>query len=161
MPPTRIYVETSVWSHWFADDAPERQEETRAFLRRCQRTGPVVELFVSSLVVEELSASPPEKAARLLGLVEQYGPSILSPGEGVEQLSTAYARLGAIPGSKVSDAFHAAIATVRGMDALVSWNYRHLVSMVRRQKINAVNAMMGYNKALEILAPPEVFADAR
>jgi hypothetical protein len=75
-------------------------------------------------------------------------------------LADAYARHGAIPPGKRADAVHAAVATVHEMDALVSWNYRHMVNYARRQKINAVNQMMGYNKRIEIVTPPEVDPDA-
>jgi hypothetical protein len=96
----------------------------------------------------------------LIQLVERLRPAVLRIAPGVIELSAAYARHGAIPAKKESDARHAAMATIHEMDALVSWNYRHLVNYDRRRKINIVNVMMGYNKGVEIVTPPEVTPNA-
>ncbi|MBI3988961.1 MAG: hypothetical protein HY347_05030 [candidate division NC10 bacterium] len=54
------------------------------------------------------------------------------------------------------DAIHAAAATVYELDALVSWNYRHIVNLRRKELIHATNLRQGYMKPLEIITPMEV-----
>ena len=39
---------------------------------------------------------------------------------------------------------------------LVSWNYRHLVNVRRREEFHQVSVMNGYYKPLQIVTPPEV-----
>lgn len=42
------------------------------------------------------------------------------------------------------------------MDALVSWNNRHLANLPKMERINSVNLKEGYTKHLEIITPMEV-----
>ena len=59
-----------------------------------------------------------------------------------------------------ADARHVAIATVHEVDALVSWNYRHMVSLHRKTLIAGTNIVRGY-RPLEIVTPAEIIADAQ
>ena len=56
---------------------------------------------------------------------------------------------------KLVDAEHIAIATINRMDALVSWNFRHIVNLQRIRGYNSVNLKYGY-PVLEIRSPLEV-----
>jgi hypothetical protein len=61
-----------------------------------------------------------------------------------------------LPRSAEADATHAAVATVYELDALISWNLRHLANLNKMSKINAVNLACGYTKKLELITPLEV-----
>jgi len=50
---------------------------------------------------------------------------------------------------------HIALATIAGVDALVSWNFRHIVRLEKIRLFNAVNVESGY-RALNIRSPREV-----
>ena len=132
-----LYIETSVWSHWYADDAPERRDATREFLRRCRDSSDRLATHISVFVLDELRDAPGELASQLEALVEEYKPAMLEP----------------------SPDLHVALATVTEIDILVSWNYRHLVNVSRRERINAANLLAGHAKRLEIVTPLEVFED--
>jgi len=54
-----------------------------------------------------------------------------------------------------SDALHIAVATVIGVDVLVSWNFKHIVNLDKIKLFNSVNLREGYN-ILEIRSPREV-----
>jgi hypothetical protein len=66
-----------------------------------------------------------------------------------------YLLLGAIPESARADALHVAVAVVHEVEAVISWNLRHLVRLRTRRAVNAVNALRGY-RPVEILTPPEL-----
>jgi predicted nucleic acid-binding protein len=155
----QLYIETSVWSHWYADDAPERREATREFLRCCRNSPDRFGTCISAFVLDELRDSPGELAVQLEALVQDLAPSILEPGPDVYELAQAYVDLAVLPVGKLADRLHVALATVAEVDILVSWNYRHLVNVNRREKINAANRFAGYTKRLEIVTPLEVFGD--
>jgi predicted nucleic acid-binding protein len=53
------------------------------------------------------------------------------------------------------DAQHIATATVSHADVLVSWNFKHIVNLLRIRAYNAVNLKYGY-PLLEIRTPQEV-----
>ena len=44
-----------------------------------------------------------------------------------------------MPQTKLEDAMHAAVATVFEMDALISWNLKHLANFRRMEMINGIN----------------------
>ena len=50
---------------------------------------------------------------------------------------------------------HIALATLARVDALVSWNFKHIVNLHRIRGFNGVNLMRGYG-TLEIRSPREV-----
>jgi hypothetical protein len=54
-----------------------------------------------------------------------------------------------------SDALHIAVATVIGIDVLVSWNFKHIVNLDKIKLFNSVNLREGYS-VLEIRTPREV-----
>ena len=54
-----------------------------------------------------------------------------------------------------ADMQHIALATIAEVDALVSWNFRHIVRLEKIRLFNAVNVESGY-RALSIRSPREV-----
>ena len=42
------------------------------------------------------------------------------------------------------------------MDALISWNLKHLANFRRMEMINGINLKQGYGKRLELITPMEV-----
>jgi hypothetical protein len=61
-----------------------------------------------------------------------------------------------VPPSKPEDAEHAAVAFVSKLDVLTSWNFRHIVSLRRAEKFNAVATLERYNHPLKIVTPAEL-----
>ncbi len=54
-----------------------------------------------------------------------------------------------------TDMRHIALATIATVDALVSWNFKHIVRLERIRLFNAVSVELGY-RPLTILSPREV-----
>jgi predicted nucleic acid-binding protein len=154
----RLYVETSVWSYYFQQDVPERQAATRRFLDRLPTSN--WEAFISEVVLREIEECDQPKRSLLLDLIQRAGPNFLEPTEEVAALAEAYLAAGAMPASKVDDAFHVAYATFYEMDALISWNQKHLANLSRRMKVLAVNMANGYSRGLEMLTAWEVQENA-
>jgi hypothetical protein len=53
---------------------------------------------------------------------------------------------------------HVALATAAHADAIVSWNFRHIVHLDKMRLYNQVNLMSGY-APLSIVSPAEVRLD--
>ncbi len=51
-----------------------------------------------------------------------------------------------------ADMRHIALATLARVDALVSWNFKHIVRLEKIRQFNEVNVQLGY-QALSILSP--------
>jgi len=153
----RLYLETSVWNFYFADDAPEKRDVTKEFFENIKQGK--YEIFISQTVLNEIDKADEPKKNQLMQLIKEYQPQGLDITSEVTDLSKAYISQWIIPEAKVEDALHVAISTVYEMDALISWNNRHLANLYKMEKINSVNLKEGYTKHLEIITPMEVISD--
>ena len=150
----KLYLETSVWNFYFADDAPEKRTITRQFFERVHEGK--YHIYLSEVVFTEISRASEQKMALLLNLIGEYRPTRLEMTGEVIALSQKYLDAGILPKRAVEDAKHAAIATVYEMDALISWNLSHLANLQKMEKINGINLTEGYFKKLELVTPMEV-----
>ena len=78
--------------------------------------------------------------------------------EEVLALRDAYLAAGVVGPQRLDDAGHVAAATVARADAIVSWNFRHIVRLDKIRAYNQVNLLHGYG-ILTILTPKEVRFD--
>lgn len=152
-----VYVETSVWSFAFADDAPNYRLDTLGSFDGC-RAGHL-EPFVSPVVLGELERAEPPLRDRLMDLIRDVGPAVVDYSTEADQLAQAFVREKVVPLNKPEDARHVAIAFAEELDVLVSWNFRHIASVRRGDRFNAVAVMRGFYKPLRIVSPAEVLYD--
>ncbi len=146
----RIYLDTSVFSAYYDQRTPERQQQTREFWER--RAG--FDLATSEIARHELAATPdPVRRAELEALL--HGTAVHAVTPEMEHLAVAYVDSGAFAPTMLDDARHVAVAVVTRQDVLLSWNFQHLVNRRRRAQVNQVNAFRGL-PAIEILSPPEL-----
>jgi hypothetical protein len=97
--------------------------------------------------------------SELLELVRRVKPAVLGLSEEAEALATGFVQLGMVPARFRRDGLHLAIAMAEGMDALVSWNFRHIVRVKTRRVVSAASTLGGY-KDLDICTPVELADDA-
>ena len=147
----KLYLDTSVPNHLFATDTLEKQRITQIFFDRAKRE--VDSFYTSGILLREIEKAPTQKYKLLLAVVENI--PLLEYTVDSEKLAQEYLRLKIVTPSSIEDARHVAVATVHNMDAVVSWNFKHLVNLRRAYKFNLVNKVMGY-KSIEIVSPQEV-----
>ncbi len=145
----RVYVDTSVFGGCFDN---EFREESTALLDMA-REGRVV-LVVSDLLVEELFAAPPHVRAMAEALPDEWVERISTSPES-ERLRDSYLEAGVVGPRSRDDAHHVAVATVAGVDMIVSWNFKHIVHYDKIRGFNAVNLREDY-PGIEIYSPQEV-----
>lgn len=152
MKPLRVYVDTSVFGGCF--DA-EFEAESRRFFDLV-RAGRVV-VMVSPVVLDELREAPPRVRELFQSLPENaVFPVELTPD--IIELRNAYVAAGIVSPRFVADATHVAAATVARADAIVSWNFRHIVRVDKMRAYNQVNLQTGFG-LLSIVSPQEVRFD--
>lgn len=59
-----------------------------------------------------------------------------------------------------NDALHIAYVSFYELDAVISWNLRHIVKMKTRRLVNYINLLEGY-RPVELVTPEEVIEDER
>lgn len=148
----RIYIETSVINGVFSKDVRIRVVSSVFFDKI--RAGEI-EGHVSSYVLAELYETPEvNKRGRLLrfaGLCIVDAPS----GPKVEELGRKYVRRGMIPRKYIFDAYHIASASIGGFEALVTWNYEHILRDKTEKLLRIVNKELGIY--VPRLRSPEVY----
>ena len=142
----RVYIETSVIGGCFDD---EFQEESLK-LFECIRVGIYSGLISTTTIAELVDAAAPVRES--LDEFDETQIERLPESEAVKALASAYIDSAALPPSCFDDATHIAYATVYKADVLVSWNFKHIVNIVRMTEFNAVNRRRGYGP-LEIQSP--------
>lgn len=150
----KLYLETSVWNFYYADDAPEKRDVTRQFFGQLKQGA--YKIYISEVVFREINRSVEEKSEMLNQLIREYNPKILSITDEINDLSIRYVRDEVLPKRAREDSMHCAIATYYEMDAIISWNLRHIANLKRMESINKVNMKSGYLKRLELITPMEV-----
>ncbi|MGH8294462.1 MAG: type II toxin-antitoxin system VapC family toxin [Steroidobacteraceae bacterium] len=111
------------------------------------------ELFISELVMAEVSSGDPEAAKRRKTAVEDL-PELELTDE-AEGLAAKLLLGAALPQKAKADALHIAIAAVHGMDYLLTWNCTHVANAIMRPKIESICRAAGYEPPV-ICTPPEL-----
>lgn len=153
----RVYIDTSVWNFYFAEDVPERRQITRELFDQILHGD--YEPYVSLLVLTEVQAAPEPRRSQLEGLIQKVGPGLLQPNEEALELVDQYLAQGTVPEKYSDDAVHIAVAVANSMDILLSWNFAHIVKAKTRRIVSATSKLLGY-KEIEICSPEEVIYDA-
>jgi hypothetical protein len=109
------------------------------------------DLFVSQLVIQEASAGDQVAAARRLKYLE--GIALLDLNEAAVALTERLLDSGAVPREAQIDALHIAVATVHGMEYLLTWNCKHIANATMRNRIGAACADAGYD--FPVICTPE------
>jgi predicted nucleic acid-binding protein len=151
--PLKVYLDTSVINFLYAEDAPQFREYTIDFFENYALNG-IYDCLISSVVITEINrTSSQQRRSLLLETVSKYQFRVLTTSPEIERLAQQYVKEGIIPRRKIDDARHVAIATVYQLDALLSWNFKHLANLNRKLRVNALNQNEGYLHQLEILTP--------
>jgi len=146
----RIYLDTSIFSAYYDDRAPDRRGQTEEFWARIG----AFEAAASELTREELEKTPDrDRRTKLLKLLE--GLTLCPITKEIKDLAHHYIQVGVFTPIMLNDAIHVAAAVLTRQDILLSWNFKHMVNRVRRAKVNEVNISLGL-PTIEIIAPPEI-----
>ena len=97
--------------------------------------------------VQDILKSIPPKTIEVINLTEE-----------IIQLRDAYIQAGVVSQKSLNDAGHVAAATVARADAIVSWNFKHIVRLDKMKAYNQINLLNGYG-ILTIVSPKEVILD--
>ena len=153
-----VYLETTIPSYLTAWRSPElvmaaNQETTRSWWDTAR---PKFEIFISVLVFDEASSGDPEAVKRRLAIINDI--PALDISEQAEELAARLLAAAALPAQAKADALHIAIATVHGMDYMLTWNCKHIANAAMRLKIESICKSSGYEPPI-ICTPLELMED--
>lgn len=156
MPPTRLYLDTSVINFLLADDAPEKRDVTIRLFQLI-RQGGRFEVFTSTVTEREIERTrDPLRREALLAVLKTFPIEVVRHElilAHISSLEKAYVVEKVLPMRSVDDAAHMAVATYIGADMLVSWNQKHLANFTREQRFAEVNRRLGWPKTPRLITP--------
>lgn len=149
MKPDRIYIDTSVLGGCFDPEfAPWSNGLMRDF-----RNGRLIPVLSDVTAAEVISA--PEAVRELHQEILTLSGTVLPVTADVLGLVAKYEAKGILAARFRPDMQHIALATIAAVDALVSWNFKHIVRLEKIRLFNQVNVESGH-QALNIRSPREV-----
>ena len=148
----RIYCDSSVIGGYFD---PEFERESRRFIDAV-KNGRIV-MLLSEVVIQEILLAP-ENVQNVLASIPTSSIERVPLSTEIIELRNAYIKAGILGPKWIDDATHVAAATVARADAIVSWNFSHIVRLDKMKAYNQVNLINGYG-ILTIVSPQEVQYD--
>ena len=149
----KIYLETTIFNFYFADDSPDKKQDTLKLFDEIE-TGKY-KPYTSDYVFVELRRATEPKQSQMLALIERYGVTLLEPSFEADRLAQIYVDEGIIPRRHFVDAAHIATATIHDLDFVVSYNFQHIVKRKTVMMTESVNLREGY-KRIGVFSPTEV-----
>jgi predicted nucleic acid-binding protein len=148
-----VYLETSVISYYAGRPSRDIVTAARQTITRewWDETRGHFDIYISVMVVEEVQSGDPSAAERRLAAIASL--PILETNEAAEALAQMLIDEGHIPTDSVEDALHIALATVHGMDFLLTWNFRHINNAQMKTRIRTAVESMGYR--CPVICSPE------
>jgi len=154
-----IYLDTSVINHLFADDAPEAKLLTIELFDKYIKTK-IYNTYISPIVLTEINQTENEdKKVKHISVIKDYDLRILdieTNKNDIEFIAQEYIEQGILPRKSLMDALHIAVCTYYQIDALISWNYKHMANINRERKVISWNIGEGYTHNMRICTPMEV-----
>jgi hypothetical protein len=155
-----VYIETSVVSYLASH--PSRDVRVAAWQEitsqwweqeRCK-----YELFTSELAIAEASGGDKDAARRRLDWLKDI--PILAIDETTKRFAAQLVQGGGVPSEAQADALHIAVASLQGVDYLLTWNCRHIDNAATKPLIRSICAIVGY-PCPEICTPLELLSEDR
>ena len=146
----RVYVDNSVISGMFDDnDHPKRAKPFWDTVFRGE-----IRIVLSDVLEGEIEDAPQHVREFYDRIPISQIERVVSTDES-NRLADRYIAEEIVGKANINDSRHVALASVAGVDVLVSFNCTHIVKLNRIHKYNAINVLSGYSQ-IEIRTPDEV-----
>jgi hypothetical protein len=158
----KIYLETTMFSFYYEN---RQHGEYQKYKTQARQVFDLIkagkyEPYTSILATDEIdNEKNPEKRENMWRLITDYSVKILpANGNEVKRIASLYIQEGAVSPAYETDAAHIAIATVNGLDFIVSFNFTHIVRIWTIEKVRRVNVRENY-QGIGIYKPVEVLEE--
>ena len=154
----RVYIEPTVVSYLAArlSKNPVIAARQRASRQLWEDYADRFEFVISRVVRDEIRQGNATAAQQRLTVVSPL--IVLEVLPEVDILAQKLLNTGAIPRNSEPDAQHIAIATVHNVEYLVSWNHKHIVNEHKREHINHVCQVAGFQPTT-LCTPTQLMED--
>ncbi|MEQ8188672.1 MAG: hypothetical protein ABRQ39_11940 [Candidatus Eremiobacterota bacterium] len=91
----KLYLETSVWSHYYANDVPENMVNTRTLFELISKQS--YRIYISRFVITEIDRAGKDEKILLQNLIKNYKPYELEASSKEYKLADRYLKAFALP----------------------------------------------------------------
>ena len=150
MKKVRIYLDTSVISHLFADDTPEKMNDTKKLWQELKMD--LYDIIISDAVIEEVLHCPEPKQSILFEHLAEIKYQREEITNEINTIASQIIKLGILKEKNRDDCLHIATAIATGCDYILSWNFKHMVNVKTIKGVRAITNLCGYNN-IDIIQP--------
>lgn len=151
----KVYLDTSVVSYLYQEDAPEKMQDTLS-LWELFKAG-VYEVFVSDIVFREIDRCSEGKLNILLDYLGQIEYHEVETDSNTIELAGRFIDFGILKKKRFDDCQHIAAAILAGCDVIISWNFKHIVNVKTIKGVKVITTLEGYKDLL--IYPPSVLLE--
>ena len=151
----KVYLDTSVISYLDQVDAPEKMAETRQLWDLLKQGK--YDVYVSDIVLEELSACSEEKQILLGQYLQEIQYTFIETSEKTIELAEKIINFGVLKQKSFEDCQHIAAAILAGCDLITSCNFKHIVNVKTIKGIKIITTAEGYKDLM--IYPPTVLLE--
>ncbi|NQV02951.1 MAG: PIN domain-containing protein [Bacteroidia bacterium] len=149
----RVYIDTSVIGGYFDDEFSNWSKK----LIEQILSGDMIAL-ISDITIDEVLDAPMNVQSILEQILQSKNKELITADEECRELADAYIHEGAVTERFYEDALHIAIATIHSATVLTSWNFKHIVNLIKIRQYNSVNIKKGYF-LVEIRSPRDIIKE--
>ena len=153
-----VYIETTILGYLVALPAKDvviaGHQKTTLDWWAYRRTA--FECFISQVVIDEISAGDPSEVRKRLFVADSLNS--LAVTVDAEQLTESIMKSGILPPKAIRDAAHIAVATVHGVQYLLTWNCKHLANAQIAKRVANLCRLAGFEMPT-ICTPEELFEE--
>ena len=136
----KIYLDTSVISAYFDFKKPVRQLMTQKWIENEVNN---FKIYISTIVLDEIENNRNEELKiKMLNLINDLKVSVLIVNDEIKKLAENYRK--EILSNEVNDTLHIATSSFNHINAIISWNFRHIVNLNTIEKIHKINIKNNY-----------------
>ena len=152
----KVYLDTSVVSYLYQVDASEKMQNTLDLWELFKNK--VYEVYISDIVIREISGCNEEKLKILLDYLDQIDYNIIETDEDTVELAGKFIDFGILKQKSFDDCQHIAAAILAGCDIITSWNFKHIVNVKTVRGVKVITTLEGYKDLL--IYPPSVLIES-
>jgi len=149
----KLFIETTVFNFYFEGKQGQKRKDAMQLFDEIAKGR--YEAYTSEAVLRELERASEEKRWQMLSLYRRYIKEAIATTPEANLLAVMYVRKRIIPEKYSDDALHIAIATVKNLDFVISFNQGHIVKTKTMIGTGFVNLRLGYRQ-IGLGTPTEV-----
>ncbi|GMO57717.1 MAG: hypothetical protein Ta2G_17560 [Termitinemataceae bacterium] len=142
----KIYLDTSIISYLDQQDAPKEMAITHQLWDKIKADE--FDVVLSNIDFNEIYKCKEDKRKKLVNYLSQIKYSEISVDDRIIKIAERFVDLDILKKKSFDDCQHIAAAIASKSDAIVSWNFKHIVNHKTMMGVKAVTALEGYNDLL-------------